>query len=367
MQKFCYKCGKLATEKTKLIENLCQQCYIEIHPLVKFPQPLQLKLCNKCSRYFLKNRWFSSHFDKLENLLDYVVKETILYQLEIHSKTELVIATNIFDNLESILKTNSISIDIQAKGRVHESLKTYIENYKGHKVILIFTICPSCLSLRRGDYQAVLHIIAPNRVITEQERDYILSLIENKSLKAIKINHLAYISKFTMKKGKITFYIGSEKFARSLASNLSYNLGGFLKETYKFGSQKIPKEVKRNKLYISLYLPSFIKGDLLWVKNAPLYVTKVQGKKVSCINLINYEKIKLPIKLLKKPKILQHSNNLRSFLYFSFTKETIQLMDLQSYRIYEILNSPFYSKLEVGKNISGFEVNGQIFLIPKFN
>jgi NMD protein affecting ribosome stability and mRNA decay len=203
--------------------------------------------------------------------------------------------------------------------------------------------------------------------MTEHERDFILSLIENESAKSIKLDHLAYISKFTMKKGKITFFIGSEKFARSLASSFSYNLGGLIKETYKFGSLKIPKEVKQNKLYISVYLPTFIKGDLLWVKNTPMYVIKVQGKKVTCLNLIKYEKANLSLKLLKKVEILRYSNQILSFLYFSQTKDTIQLMDLKTYQIYEVSNSPKYSELEVGQYINGFDVKGQIYLIPYFN
>ncbi|MFX1298423.1 MAG: NMD3-related protein [Promethearchaeota archaeon] len=368
MQNFCYKCGKLANEKNHLIENLCQQCYIQLHPLLKFPQPLQLKLCRKCSRYFLKNQWISSPFNKLEDILELAINETIPHQLVIHPNTELIISTNISENLESILRTNSIIIDIQGKGNVHKSLTPYIENYTAQKITLVFSICPSCLSLKRGEYQAVLHITAPGRQLTEQERDFILSFMDNQISKSIKIDHLAYISKFTMKKGKITFYIGSEKFARSLASNIKYQLGGIsLRETYKFGSRRIPKEVKQNKLYISIHLPSFIKGDLILVKNSPLYVTKVYGKKVSCINLNKHEKVTIPLKILKNPKILRHFNDLHSFLYFSQAQETIQLMDLQNYRIFEIPNSSKYDTLEIGKIINGFEVNGQIYLVLESN
>ena len=166
-----------------------------------------------------------------------------------------------------------------------------------------------------------------------------------------------------MKKGKISFFIGSEKFARSLASIMSYNLGGTLKETYRFGSQRIPKEVKENRLYISLYLPSFVKGDLLWVKNTPVLVIDIRGKYVQCIDLMNYEKMKFPLKQLKDVEIVKRSNAVREFLFFARTKKTIQLMDLENYRIYELLYRPKYDELEIGKNIYGFDINGQIYLI----
>ena len=365
MQNFCYKCGKIPKEKNKLLDNLCQECYTELHPLLKIPHPLQLKLCKKCNRFYLKDRWISSHFTELEDLLEYATKEVIPLKLEFPSKAELVITTNIIGNLESILRTSLILIDIQIVGTSHEAIPPYSEKYVSQDVKLTFTICPSCLSIKRGEYQAVLHVIAPNRELAEQERDYILSLIETESEKLVKTDYLAYISKFKSSKGKISFYIGSEKFARSLASTIGYNLGGTPKETYKSGSHRIPKEVKQNKLYISLYLPSFVRGDLLLVKNAPLYVTKILSKKVRCINLDTYETVKLPLKLLKNAEILQHSNSLRLFLYFSQTKETIQLMDLQNYQIYEISNFPKYSEFEIGNHIKGFEVKGQIFLIPK--
>ncbi|NVM53731.1 MAG: hypothetical protein HWN66_08510 [Candidatus Helarchaeota archaeon] len=354
----------MGNENTKLIDNLCQQCYIELHPLLQFPLPLQLKLCKKCNRYYLKNRWISSPFESLEHILDSALKDVIPLQVEISPQAELEIKTHVFGKFESILKTNSITIDIQAIGHAHETLEIYPEVYKTRKVNLIFTVCPSCLSLRRGEYQAVLHILTPNREMLERERDYILSLVENESVRSTKLDFLAYITKFTMKKGKISFYIGSEKFARSLASIISYNLGGFLKETYKFGSRKIPKEVKRNKLYISLYLPTFVNGDLLWANNAPLFVIKVQGKSVVGINLTTHEKFKMPLKVLKNAKILQHWSDIRSFIYFSQTNETIQLMDLKNYEIFDVQKSSKYSELEVGRNIKGFEVDGKLYLIP---
>ncbi len=365
MQKFCYKCGKSPDDKVQLIQNLCPQCYTKLHPLLKFPRSLHIKLCKKCYRYFFKNRWISSFYDNLEDIINHVLKETIPTQLKISPSTRLEIKPDIMTNIESIVKRNWLQIEISATGKSHETLPPHTEIYKAQKVTITFTICPFCLSLKRGDYQAVLHVLAPKRALTDYERDYVFSLIEEESRKSLKIDYKAYISKYTIKKGKISFFIGSEKFARSLASSIGYHLGGLIKETYKSGSQKIPKTIKQNKLYISIYLPSFVKGDLLWIKNSPLYVVKIQGKKVSCINLNTYEKEKIPISKLKKVEILEYADNLRQFLCFSKTEETIQLLDLHSYRIYEILNTPKYDDLKIGQNIDGFEVNGRIFLIPK--
>ena len=43
--------------------------------------------------------------------------------------------------------------------------------------------------------------------------------------------------------------------------------------------------------------------------------------------------------------------------------DVVQLMDLENYRIYELLYRPKYEELEIGKNIYGFDINGQIYLI----
>ncbi len=364
MQAFCYKCGKLDDEQVKFIDNLCHQCYIEIHPLLKFPHPLILKLCKKCNRYYGNKRWVSSHSFNLESILDSALKECIPLLIEYSPETEIEVVSNVFGNLDSILKTNLISVDIEAKGRSHNLLNIFDEKYNNLSIKLVFTVCPSCLSLKRGDYLAVLHIISPGRGLLDSERDYIISLIENESDKSIKVDNLSYISKFTMKKGKITFYVGSEKFARSLASLISYNLGGFLKETYKSGSRRIPKEIKRNKLYISLYLPSFVTGDLLWINDTPFYITKIQGKNAFGVNLKTREKFKRPLKTLKNANILQHASDLRSFIYFSQTKDTIELIDLDSNQIYEVSKSPEREEFEIGKFLKGFEVDSRIYLIP---
>ena len=366
MQTFCYKCGKLFDDNNLQIENLCQECFIELHPLIRIPAHLQIKLCKKCNRYFLKKRWISSHFQEFESLLDFAVKDIIPFQLQIAPGTELEIKTDIYENLESILRTNLIHIDIKARGHAHETLHEYTETYSTQEVNLIFTICQSCLSLKRGEYQAVLHILTPEREMLEQERDYILSYVENEVENSKNTDYTAYISKFTMKKGKVTFYIGSEKFARNLASKLSFNLGSSVKETYKFGSRKIPKEVKQNKLYISLYLPHFSVGDLLWDNDTPLYVTNIKGKNAVCINLNNYEQIKRPLKLLKNVIILRHFNEVNSLIYYSQTKDMNQFMDLEIFQIFEILISPQLDNLELGKTVEGFEVDGKLYLIPPF-
>jgi len=355
---------KISNEKSVFIDNLCDTCYIELHPLLKFSKPLILKICKKCNRFYLKDRWISSHSNELESILDNALKDIVPLQIDSSPRTEIEIQADVFGNIDSILKANSIDINIQAKGRSHGSLNIHNEVYKARKVSLVLTICPSCLSLKRGEFKAVLHIITPKRELLEQERDYIISVVERETGKSIKVDHLSYISKFTMKRGKITFYVGSEKFARSLASIINYNLGGILKESYKFGSHRIPKEVKKNKLYISLYLPSFVTGDLLRVNEAPFYVTKIQGKNVSGINLKTKEKFKRPLKTLKNASILLHASDLRSFIYFSQTKDTIQLIDLESNQIYEVPKSFEKSEFEIGKYLKGFEVDSRIYLIP---
>jgi len=364
MQKFCYKCGKIAIENFQLIDNLCHECYKELHPLLKFPNPLYIKLCKKCYRYFYKNRWITLNSNDLEEILDIALKDIIPTQIDIIPQTELDIKMKIFNNIEAILKTNSVEFDLIAKGHAHNALELYTETYDTRKINLNFTICPSCLSVKRGAYQAVLHIITPGRDMLDEEREYIFSLIDSEVDKLGQIDYFAYISKFTIKKGKITLFLGSEKFAHTLASDISNNLGGTQKETYNFGARVIPREVKQNKLYISLHLSPFIKGDLIWLNNSPLYVLKIKGKNITCIDLNTHEKMKRPLKLLKNTKILQHPKDLHTYICYSQTKEMIQLMDLENYQIFELLRSSVSEELEIGNNVKGFEVEGKIFLIP---
>jgi NMD protein affecting ribosome stability and mRNA decay len=364
MEHFCYKCGTLEKENTFLIENLCPNCFKNLHPLLMFPYPLEIKLCRKCYRIFVKNRWISPPDSDIENVLDYAIKESLPSQISKNSQTTLEIIPKLGDKLDSIQSVNSLEVDIRSMGHAHESLKEYSEIYWAQKVKLIFTGCPFCISLKRGEYQAVLHVMASDRDLTDWEVDRTYSLIGNEVEKMINIDYLAYISKLTKKKGKITFYIGSERFARLIASILRFNLGGTLKETYKSGSQRIPKEVKRNKLYISLYLPPYTIGCLLLFSSFPIYITKIQSKYVTYLNLNTYEKTKVPQKQLENAQILRRTNDLRAYLYLSQTDQMIQLLDLENYQMFELSKSPFYNKLEIGDNLKGFELNGQILIIP---
>jgi NMD protein affecting ribosome stability and mRNA decay len=365
MEPFCYKCGKLEKENTLLIDNLCPNCYKTLHPLLKFPYPLEIKLCRKCYRIFINNRWITPPEPDIEDILDYAIKESLPYQISKNPQTTLEIIPKLGDNLDLIQSISSFELEIRSTGRAHESLQEYNEIYNTQKVKLKFTVCPYCMSLDRGEYQAVLHVLATGRNLTEWEIDQTYSLVGNEVEKMINVDFLAYISKLTSKKGKITFYIGSERFARLIASILHFNLGGSLKETYKSGFQRIPKEVKRNKLYISLYLPPYTLGCLLLLGNLPLYVTKIQSKYAAVINLNTYDHAKIPQKQLEDAQILKWSSDLRSYLYLSQTDQLIQLLDLENYQLFELSKSLLYNNLKVGDNLKGFELNGQILIIPE--
>jgi hypothetical protein len=42
----------------------------------------------------------------------------------------------------------------------------------------------------------------------------------------------------------------------------------------------------------------------------------------------------------------------------------MQFLDLENYQVFEIAISPMYGKLEIGNYLKGFEMNGQILIIP---
>ncbi|MHA1321866.1 MAG: NMD3-related protein [Candidatus Helarchaeota archaeon] len=365
MQNFCYKCGRSSEEAGQLINNLCHNCYKETHPLIEFPKIFKIKLCKNCNRYYLKGRWISTQTNDLEKILDTAIKENVPLQIKSVPQVNLKIISHITGNLDNILNRKQGSIDIEAIGTVHEALYDYKETYRERPVKIDLIICPSCLSLKKGAYQAVLHILTPKRNMLEKERDYIYSVINDECERWIQIDSLAYISKIRIKKGKLTFFIGSEKFARSLALLLSFQLGGNVKETYRAGSQKIPKEIKKNKLFISIYLPTFKVGDLLLVKNTLLFITKIKGKRVWGFNLKNHQKFIKPLRIFKNAKIIRQLNDLRSFIYFSQMRDAIHLMDRKNYQIYEIQKVPESIDLPIGGTLKGFEIENQIYLIPE--
>lgn len=362
MQNFCYKCGLQSDKKQNFIENLCIKCYVELHPLLNFPHPLEIRLCKKCYRYNVKNRWISAPENEILSIIEHAIQQVIPLQIQVLPGTDISITPRIEGDIEEILKKNEISSDIQATGHAHISLNEYSENYRERRIKLAFVTCPSCLSYKRGDYKAVLHILTPKREILEWERDNVFSIIEDELEKSRMIDMNSYITKYTVKKGKLTFYLGSEKLARSLASIISSNLGGVVKETYT-GAKRISKEIRQNKLFVSVYLSIFIEGDLLELDNTLIYVTHIRGNSLQGVNLQTNHPIKKPLKLLKKVKILRHASDLQSFIYFSQTKETMQLMDLNDYNIYEIPQAEINSEVEIGSIIKGFEIDGKIYLV----
>ena len=69
--KFCVKCGRKGETK----EGLCERCYLEVHPSIKMPENIAIKVCESCGRVFHNGIWARYH--SLEGAVDSTVKENI--------------------------------------------------------------------------------------------------------------------------------------------------------------------------------------------------------------------------------------------------------------------------------------------------
>lgn len=250
MEKFCYRCGALEEEKGPLIEGLCRDCFLGENALVKAPEQLDLKVCNRCGSYYFENKWHDVG-DVLYSDYTEVAKELVTSEIEVLQKGPAGTRYVDFEDAEGAsigleaeyTSPDRIFVDLQLQVKITDSMEEPLSDRTGVEIRLVETTCEVCGKISQGYYEAVLQVRGQED-LSEDMISEIFQALRERALEERERSRDKFVSKFERKHGGINFYTSETVFARDLARVLKKEYGAEMSETAELVGQTEDGEEK---------------------------------------------------------------------------------------------------------------------------
>ncbi|RLG70542.1 MAG: hypothetical protein DRO04_01740 [Candidatus Iainarchaeum archaeon] len=201
VMRFCARCGR---ENVPLINNLCINCYIALHPeLVSLPKRIEVPVCKRCGKLLFKGKLLALNEEAVEKLIIKHIKTQNLTK----EKFEIV-----FDS-EDLLRNKEADAHITVYGFINDVL---LKVKRSTRLFLKEKTCDICAKLAGGYHEAILQL----RGISEEKFNE-LKLFVAERLSHFSNDPLARIVDIKYSKHGLDFLIGSQRAARKIAEELS--------------------------------------------------------------------------------------------------------------------------------------------------
>lgn len=237
MQKFCYKCGALEEEKGPLIEGLCRDCFLEEKPLIKVPEELEMKVCDRCGAYFFENAWHDIEENPTAEYVE-AAKELVNSEAEVLSLGPAGPRYVNFEDSDEIdisysadySAPDTINLGLEVRGKFFDSQEEPLLDNAEVVVKLVEETCEVCGRMLSGYYEALLQVRSEGD-IPEKKLSNVFQALREEALKVQNRSRDQFVSKVKKKHGGIDFYTSSAKLARRLARFLKKEYGAEMSES----------------------------------------------------------------------------------------------------------------------------------------
>lgn len=157
-QRFCIKCGALESTTTPLIEGLCPKCWLEENKLAIIPNEIKAEYCRICGSIRIHGRW-RTPMDMSEAIT------TIIWEyLKEPEPTRSDIKRLTLEDVEFVTQPSwRTVVRVTVKGYISS-----IELRQSYDVIVRLqpSICPRCIMRRSGDFEVLVQIRAPRKLLS---------------------------------------------------------------------------------------------------------------------------------------------------------------------------------------------------------
>ena len=384
-ERFCYRCGISEEEGGPLIEGLCQVCYRKENPVLLIEGEINTELCQNCGSYKKRGIWVDPHSYELEELIFEVADNALLEALEDSLSDKIreyeVVSMEELDGVKDLPVGKAlvafqpvdwhidyfpaiVTYEVRVKARTHELQRELHDERKHVTVYVRQAVCPRCSKFLGGYFEAILQVRAEGRPLTEDEREAIGKLVEEKVDEIMRRDRMGFIQDTIEKEEGLDFYMGSTSSARKLAQAIKEKFGGTISEAYELVGvdRQTSKETYRTS--VSVRIPKFRSGDIVADKRGNVYeVEKVDGRGLSLRNLATEESEHLNWKTVKREELDTVEYEKSEAMVTSITPVEVQMMDMKTYETYEIEKPAF--KIREGEVYSMVEVKGRRYLLSK--
>ncbi|ABL88826.1 NMD3 [Pyrobaculum islandicum DSM 4184] len=259
----CPYCGRLVD---RLIEGMCEECYIERHPLISLFDSTLLK-CKFCGAIFLKGRWIKTEKVEKTNFFRKVL-------------TEKGVVRGLVENLEISENKEGVTITVTVRGSPHPHILPRALTYKFF-IKYNYDICNYCKEILSKKEVALLQIRTIPRGLDEQLKKKILAIIEHERFK-LREKKVGHISNIEFMENGIDIYTTSISLARHLTYVLHKEFPSHVIESAKVVGVKNSKKVYH--MTYSLRILTYKPGDIIRMGDEELTIIHINNKFISLYN-----------------------------------------------------------------------------------
>jgi nonsense-mediated mRNA decay protein 3 len=345
---FCPRCG---SEDEDLYEGICRSCFVKEANIISIPRYVDVTICAHCSSLFKGLKWEDSKLSEEElvtlAVTDNLEKPAIVEDL----KLSVEILT---------IKGNNYTCIIHAEGTVL-GINVVEENQINVKIKR--GVCPDCSKYASGYFESVIQIRADNRFPSTEELSTIDQIIRTKISSLSVKNRMAYVSDVAVLKEGVDYYVGSYKAARKIVSAVKDLMGGVVKESPRLVGRDKSKGKDLYRIWISIRLPDFQKGDFIEYEDHKGQVKGFDGKKIILIDLDSHDIWSVMWKEYNKIKVIARRSDVKTTNITSKTPKTIQILHPDTYQPVDIEIDKETSQLKIGAEVKVLELEGILYIL----
>ncbi len=348
IEMFCPRCGKT---NEKLFNGLCRSCFIDEINLVSVPETIEVTICAHCGSILQGRRWIDSSLSSEDIIFSGIMENVKANENAENLDISIKILNISGSTFECLLRMNALVLGepVQRECPV--------------KVILNRKVCPDCSKFASGYYEAVIQIRADKRLPSPEEIRRSDNAIKENVERISKKNRMAYISQRLKIKEGVDYYVGSFKVAKKLTSTLKNILGGTIKESPRLMGRDKNTGKDLYRVWISLRLPQFQKGDFISYKGLKAQVSDFNGDKIHLRNLESSGTASVSWRDYKKIKVIAKKEDIKSAMITAKTPKSIQILHPDTYQPMDMEIDQELLKYEIGEELKVVEIEGTLYIL----
>ncbi|MDR0901123.1 MAG: hypothetical protein LBM26_05630 [Methanobrevibacter sp.] len=356
---FCPECGNT---DLPIIEGVCRDCFLKKFSILKIPKKIEATICSHCNSKFEEGKWEDSHIPEEEVIYRALERAIAIDPLVENEEIELEILQ---------MRGTIAECYIEATGTVFG--KTIKEEFETD-VRLQKTVCPSCSKINSGYYEAVIQLRADTRELTTNEIAKSDTLVKKTLNKLSKKDKLAYLVQIAKLKEGNDYYIGSYKSGKKVVEALKEEFGGIIKESPRLISQDKSTGKGLYRIWISLRLPEFEKGDFIKIKssnknnsnlNKIAQIIAIDGKRILAIDLDTFKNISISWKDYETLELMKKYNLKEKTTITSKSPNKIQILDPDDYTPVDLDINENMKDLNIGDEVEVIKIENSLYILPK--
>ncbi len=363
-ERFCALCNKTGV---KLIENLCEECYRKLHPLIEVREEvLRVPVCRECLSYVFRGRWSRvKYYRSSEEFLREIISKFLDRVIQIRGEAKEVKFTVENPEVLDLSDLSHVTIDVvvQVLGRVHPAMDYYWESAK-FKLQIVPEVCPVCRTVALKRERAILQVRAKDRALTADEKKEIVSIVSSFTQQLLRRDREARIVEVRESENYIDIIFPSASVVRSVAHNLRKHFVCEVLETQKVvGMSSSGRPV--TKVTVRVLLPPFREGDVIVDRGGRvLYVVSIHGRKVKALDLERLDVVSLSRdEAMNITRVISRESFSRG-LVLSVQGAYVQVLRYSDCKTVELAISRS-DAVEPKKEVLLVEVNGKTYIIPQ--